>query len=97
EDWPHLRRAVLGAAARHDGDAHDERLVAAGRMWLRHVDDAEVARIVARRSPPTDPIAVALTQWAAAPEHGSPPTARDRVGTISTGQRTSSPGEEPRR
>ena len=66
EDWPHLRRAVLGAAARHDGDAHDERLVAAGRMWLRHVDDDEVARIVARRSPPTDPIALALTQWAAA-------------------------------
>ncbi len=97
EDWPHLRRAVLGAAARHDGDAHDERLVAAGRVWLRHVDDDEVARIVARRSAPTDPIALALTQWAAALTDGPPPTGLDRVGTIATGRRTPSSGEEPRR
>jgi hypothetical protein len=82
DDWPCLRRAVLGAAARHDDDAHDERLVGAGRLWLRFVDDPEVAAIVARRSPPTDPLALALTQWAAAADPAGRPA---RVGVSSAG------------
>ncbi len=64
EEWAGLRRQVLGAAARGTTIAADERIVAAGRLWLRHLDDAEAARIVARPTVGHDPVALALDQLA---------------------------------
>lgn len=63
-DWPLLRKRVLGAAARGSGRRDDERLIAAGRMWLALVDDPAAAAIVARPTVRHDPIAVALDQYA---------------------------------
>jgi hypothetical protein len=60
EDWPALRRRVLGAAARGSGRRDDERLIAAGRVWLALVDDAAAERIVERPTIGHDPLAVAL-------------------------------------
>lgn len=60
EDWPVLRRRVLGAAARGSGRRDDERLIAAGRMWLALVDDPAAERIVARPTVRHDPLARAL-------------------------------------
>lgn len=59
-DWPHLRRRVLGAAARGSRRRDDERLIAAGRVWLALVDDPGAGRIVARPTVRHDPLAVAL-------------------------------------
>ncbi len=64
DDWAALRRPVLGAAARGTAIADDERLIAAGRLWLRHVDDAEARRIVGRPTVGHDPLAFALDQLA---------------------------------
>lgn len=64
EDWTAVRRAALGAAARHDDDAHDARLVAAARLWLTFVDDAQASRAIGRRAVGTDPIAIAVSQLA---------------------------------
>jgi hypothetical protein len=59
-DWAHLRRRVLGAAARGSSRRDDERLIAAGRIWLAMVDDPAAERIVARPTVRHDPLAVAL-------------------------------------
>lgn len=65
-DWVALRRRVLGAAARGTARPADERLIAAGRIWLALVDDPEAARIVARPTVGSDPLAVALDRLATA-------------------------------
>jgi len=59
-DWARLRRRVLGAAARGSSRRDDERLIAAGRIWLALVDDPAADRIVARPTVRHDPLAVAL-------------------------------------
>lgn len=59
-DWVHLRRRVLGAAARGSSRRDDERLIAAGRIWLTLVDDPGAERIVSRPTVRHDPLAVAL-------------------------------------
>ena len=59
-DWAHLRQRVLGAAARGSSRRDDERLIAAGRVWLALVDDAGADRIVERPTVRHDPLAVAL-------------------------------------
>lgn len=64
DDWRALRRAALGAAARGTAHPHDERLVAAARLWLRFVDDAEAARLLARPTVRHDPLAVAVDRLA---------------------------------
>jgi hypothetical protein len=64
DDWAALRTKVLGAAARGTGSRHDERLIAAGRVWLAFVDDEQATRIVTRPSVQHDPIAVALDRLA---------------------------------
>ncbi len=79
-DWAAVRRTVLGGAARHDGDAHDERLVAAGRLWLAYVDDEQARQVIGRRSVGTDRIAVALSQLARAVAAA----ARSEVGVAAT-------------
>lgn len=66
DDWAALRAPVLGAAARGTAAVADERLVAAGRIWLALVDDAPAARIVGRPSVQHDPLAVALDRLATA-------------------------------
>lgn len=63
-DWVHLRRRVLGAAARGSSRRDDERLIAAGRVWLALVDDAPAERIVGRPTVRHDPLAVALDDHA---------------------------------
>lgn len=60
DDWTHLRRRVLGAAARGSSRRDDERLIAAGRIWLALVDDPAAERVVARPTVRHDPLAVAL-------------------------------------
>ena len=72
DDWPALRRQVLGASARGTALADDERLIAAGRVWLAHVDDPEAARIVARPTVADDPLAVALDAFARSLTGGQP-------------------------
>jgi hypothetical protein len=64
EDWPALRQRVLGAAARGSGRRDDERLIAAGRVWLALVDDAAATRVLIRPSVRHDPLAVALDRLA---------------------------------
>lgn len=64
DDWVAVRRAALGAAARPDRDAHDERLVAAGR-WLAHLaGDIDALRILHRAHLRLDPLALALDRLA---------------------------------
>ncbi|MDY7101427.1 MAG: hypothetical protein S0880_09595 [Actinomycetota bacterium] len=65
DDWPLLRRRVLGAAARGSTRRDDERLIAAGRLWLALVDDPAAERIVARPTVRHDPLARALDAHAA--------------------------------
>lgn len=63
-DWPLLRRRVLGAAARGVARRDDERLIAAGRIWLALVDDPAAARVVERPTVRHDPLARALDTYA---------------------------------
>ncbi len=63
-DWAALRTRALGAAARGTKDPHDERLIAAARVWLTQVDDAPAAAIIARPTVRHDPLAVALDRLA---------------------------------
>jgi hypothetical protein len=63
-DWDALRKPALGAAARGTSDPHDERLIAAGRVWLAQVDDPAAAAILARPTVRHDPLAVALDRLA---------------------------------
>ncbi|MEQ1701710.1 MAG: hypothetical protein ABMA25_16495, partial [Ilumatobacteraceae bacterium] len=83
DDWHALRKRTLAAAARGSAIAEDERLVAAGRLWLRLVDDDQASRIIGRVTIHRDPVAVALAALADAlaadpqlltttPEHSTP-------------------------
>jgi hypothetical protein len=63
-DWTALRALALGAAARGTADRHDERLIAAARLWLAFVDDQAAAAIVTRPTVRRDPLAVALDRLA---------------------------------
>lgn len=60
DDWHALRKRTLAAAARGSAIAEDERLVAAGRLWLRLVVDDQASRIIGRVTIHRDPVAVAL-------------------------------------
>jgi hypothetical protein len=60
DDWQAVRTRTLAAAARGSAVADDERLVAAGRLWLGTVDDDQATRILGRVTVHLDPIAVAL-------------------------------------
>jgi hypothetical protein len=60
DDWPALRKRVLGAAARGSSRRDDERLIASGRAWLALVDDPGAERIVSRPTVCHDPLAVAI-------------------------------------
>ena len=88
-DWPLLRPRALGAAARGNKDPHDERLVAAARIWLVFVDDSVAAPIIERPTVRHDPMAIALDRLAQslrnepdllrrprAPTQSPPPTLR---------------------
>jgi len=59
-----LRAEALGASARGVAHPHDERTIAAARVWLRFVDDPEAARLLARPTVAHDPLAVALDCYA---------------------------------
>jgi len=63
-DWTALRTRALGAAARGTRDPHDERLIAAARLWLAFVDDQPADAIVTRPTVRHDPLAVALDRLA---------------------------------
>ncbi len=64
DDWLSLRTGALAAAARGNAVVDDERLVAASRIWLVHVEDEQATRIVGRVTIERDPIAVALNALA---------------------------------
>jgi hypothetical protein len=64
DDWHALRKRTLAAAARGNAIAEDERLVAAGRVWLRLVDDEQASRIIGRVTIHRDPVALALAALA---------------------------------
>jgi hypothetical protein len=63
-DWHAIRTHAFGAAARGTKDPHDERLIAAARVWLVYVDDDVAAPIIARPTVRHDPLAVALDRLA---------------------------------
>lgn len=64
DDWHALRKRTLAAAARGSAIAEDERLVAAGRLWLQLVTDDQASRIIGRVTIHRDPVAVALVAMA---------------------------------
>ncbi len=64
DDWPVVRRSALAAAARGARRLHDERLVAAARLWVAQVDDEVASRVLARPSVGDDPLAAALDHLA---------------------------------
>jgi len=64
DDWPALRARALGASARGTEHPHDERLIAAARIWLVFVDDPRAAPLLARPTVQHDPLAVALDRVA---------------------------------
>jgi hypothetical protein len=64
DDWPALRARALGASARGTEHPHDERLIAAARIWLVFVDDQRAAPLLARPTVQHDPLAVALDRVA---------------------------------
>ena len=63
-DWDELQRRALGASARGTGHPHDERLVAAARIWMVFVDDEPTRRLLERPTIAHDPLAVALAHLA---------------------------------
>jgi hypothetical protein len=63
-DWTALRTRALGASARGSEHPHDERLIAAARIWLAFVDDPRAAPLLARPTVRHDPLAVALDRLA---------------------------------
>ena len=65
-DWDALRQRALGASARGTGHPHDERLVAASRIWMVLVDDEPTRRLLERPTIAHDPLAVALAHLARA-------------------------------
>ena len=64
DDWPALRARALGASARGTEHPHDERLIAAARIWLVFVDDPRAVPLLARPTVQHDPLAVALDRVA---------------------------------
>ena len=64
DDWPVLRKAAMGAASRGTSSAHDERLIAAARLWLAFVNDDAAARIIMRPTLRHDPLAVSIDLFA---------------------------------
>lgn len=64
DDWPVLRARALGASARGTEHPHDERLIAAARIWLAFVDDDRAVPLLARPTVQHDPLAVALDRLA---------------------------------
>lgn len=64
DDWAALRTRALGASARGVEHPHDERLIAAARIWLVYVDDPRAAPLLARPTVRHDPLAVALDRLA---------------------------------
>ena len=64
DDWAVLRKQCLGASARGTADPHDERTIAAARIWLVFVDDPTAATIVARPTVGRDALAIALDRLA---------------------------------
>ena len=64
DDWVALRQQCLGASARGTADPHDERTIAAARIWMVFVDDPTAASIVARPTVSRDALAVALDRLA---------------------------------
>lgn len=64
DDWAALRARALGASARGTEHPHDERLIAAARIWLVFVDDERAAPLLARPTVQHDPLAVALDRLA---------------------------------
>lgn len=60
DDWSALRARTLGVAARGIGHPSDQRLVAAGRLWSAHTQDTQAARLLARPTIGTDPLAAAI-------------------------------------
>ena len=65
DDWTALRARALGASARGTEHPHDERLIAAARIWLVFVDDPRATPLLARPTVRHDPLAVALDRLAA--------------------------------
>ncbi|WP_420453479.1 hypothetical protein [Ilumatobacter sp.] len=63
-DWALLRRRVLGAAARGVSRRDDERLIAAGRLWLALVDDDAARAVVDRPTVRHDALARAIDSLA---------------------------------
>ncbi len=64
DDWTALRKRTLAAAARGNAVVDDERLIAAGRVWLTMIDDEEASRILDRVTIGRDRLAVALATMA---------------------------------
>jgi hypothetical protein len=64
DDWAGLRARALGASARGTEHPHDERLIAAARLWLVYVDDRRAAPLLARPTICHDPLAVAIDRLA---------------------------------
>ncbi len=60
-----MRARALGASARGTEHPHDERLIAAARIWLVFVDDPRATPLLARPTVRHDPLAVALDRLAA--------------------------------
>lgn len=85
DDWQALRRRALGAAARGTTHPHDERLIAAARVWLAYVHDDEAAIIVARPTVRHDALAVALDRLAT--RLHSDPDSLAQLSTNATGPR----------
>jgi hypothetical protein len=64
DDWQALRTRALAAAARGSHLVDDERLVAAGRIWLTFVEDEQASQILHRVTIRHDPIALAVNALA---------------------------------
>ncbi len=64
QDWEMLKKSALGAAARGAKNPHDQRLVAAGRIFARAVHDDLSLRILNKPTLGSDPLAHALHVYA---------------------------------
>lgn len=63
-DWQYVRKSSLGAAARGARTTHDQRLVAAGRMWATMLKDEAASHILNKPAIGSDPMAAALNAYA---------------------------------
>jgi hypothetical protein len=64
DDWNAVRTRAFAAAARGNHLVDDERLVAAGRIWLTFVEDEQASQILGRVTIRHDRIALALNALA---------------------------------